>query len=58
MTTPPSPSNDNDPRQSAWSPPVPRMKVTDVPEVVVAAVPRRRRLPTVAHRRTADAAKA
>ncbi len=31
MTTPPSPSNDNDPRQSAWSPPVPRMKVTDVP---------------------------
>lgn len=31
MTTSPSPSNENDPRQSAWSPPVSRMKVTDVP---------------------------
>lgn len=31
MSIPPSPTNENDPRKSAWSPPVSRMKVTDVP---------------------------
>ncbi len=32
MTTPPSPPEKNDPRQSAWSPPVDRIKVTGAPQ--------------------------